>query len=280
MEGDGARLGVDDRRVAADADPGRRADVAVGAACLDHTGAHPGTCAVASPHDHGGSRDQSGRIRRGGCDCADDRRRRDDSGQLLDREIKRIEKRLMPCPRAQIKEQRPRRVRIIGDEFARKSVDQIIFGLEKTDGLSIEFRLMGAQPKDLGGAIGRAGAVAGDAIDFLVATGCGHPLRLGLCALVRPNDAGAQRFALHAQRHTPHHLPAKGDGGDVMRVHAALRQQLLRRHDYSAPPIRGVLFRPVWLGIGRGIGRERTADQCAVGVEETGLVAGRTQVVG
>ena len=137
-----------------------------------------------------------------------------------------------------------------------------------------------AQPQDFGRAVGRADAMSADTIDGVRITGGGDGVGLGLGALIGPDDTRAQRGAIAAQRHTAHHLAAKGDRGDGRGGDAGLVQQLAGRCANGVPPVGRVLLGPVGMGIGGGVRSRSAADQHAVRIEQAGLIAGRAQVVG
>ena len=94
------------------------------------------------------------------------------------------------------------------------------------------------------------------------------------------DEVRAQREAGLIHRQTHHHLPGKGDHGDVLGPISRGGEQLPCGIRHGAPPVRRVLFRPAGPRVGRGVRAKGARHGVSLQVEQRGLVPRRAQVMG
>ena len=112
-----------------------------------------------------------------------------------------------PIAGAQVKEDGPRRTGAVGGKFTGEPIAQIIFGQEELGGAGKDFRLLLADPENLGRGKARQCVVAGDADKFGLAHARANLVALRPGALVVPQDGRAQHRTRRIEQHQAVHLP-------------------------------------------------------------------------
>ena len=130
--------------------------------------------------------------------------------------------------------------------------------------LGVDFRLMIAHPENFRGGEARQRGIGGDLDQPLRAHALGDLVALRLCALIAPNDGGAQHLALLVQHDQTVHLARNAQRNDLRRVHGAFAQHRADGGDRRVPPIGRILLRPAVLRLihrilHRGGGHDRAA---------------------
>ena len=126
-------------------------------------------------------------------------------------------------------------------ELAGEAVADVVFGAEDVGDAGEDFRLVVADPEELGeGEVGQGG-VGGELDEAGEADFCGEPVALGLGALIGPDEGGAEDLAVGVEHDAAVHLAGEADGFNGSGVAGdGLGYGLAG----GSPPVFGVLLGP------------------------------------
>jgi len=257
-------------------DPRGGAEVVVGQAGLHRSRPDPRADPVAGAGHDGDARTQAQASRRLPRQGAHHVGGLAQVGQLLPVDAGDAHEGLRPSPRREVERVGARSVGVLARHHAGQPEVEPVLGVEHLRRSGVDVRLVPLHPHQLLDRVGRAGPVAGDAVEVAGVDPLEEGPALAHGALVAVQDGGPQGPALAVHAEAPHHLAAEADRRHVARV----LHQGGRRLAHRAPPVRGVLLGPVAVEVARAVGGGDARHQPALGREERRLVARRAQVVG
>ena len=103
-------------------------------------------------------------------------------------------------------------------------------------------------PQNLRGGESCQRVIAGDLDQLLASKPVADFVALRGCALIIPQEGGAQDLAFFIQQNQPVHLPRQADAFDQRCIYVCFCKRLTDTFDSAVPPQRWRLFTPQWLG--------------------------------
>ena len=178
-----------------------------------------------------------------------------------------------------IEHQRPRHVRHIARILAGQLQPDVILGQQQMTNAIINAGLVLADPQKLRERKTGHGCIA-DHVDelFLPASRLLDHRRLRACALVVPDDTGAQRLARVVGNHESMHLATQAYALDARGFDARFFHDRFGRLDRASPPVFGALFTVAGLGSQAAIFCGGGGNDLALARHHQNLRAARTNV--
>ena len=230
-------LGIDRHPVGVGKNHPRSANGGEGPAVPHHAGADRRRRVVPRAADHDGPFRQAGELRRPAGELPGHLRRLVHLPRQGAVNLQLVQHFVRPAAVRDVQKLHPRRVGYLRRQLAREHIPDVVLGQEDVPALFVYFRLMVADPEDLGRGEAGQRRVGRNRNQPVVSQALGDLLALGGGALIAPDDGAAEHLAPFVQHHQAVHLPGEADARNGAGRHAAFRQHRADPFHRRVPPV-------------------------------------------